>query len=103
MRVGTLEQRVDERCDSARLREHDQETEQHEHHDDWNQPVLLLLAEERPEFGEHATFAHGDLSTCVRNASDRDSASDTPTILGTCHDGASTDPCRSAARSSPAE
>src|SRR6266850_5834551 len=63
--VGTLEERVDERGDCAGLREHEQQTEQHEHQDDGDQPVLLLLTEKRQEFPEDATLAHIDLLLCV--------------------------------------
>ncbi len=42
-RSARLEQRVDERRDRARLREHDQQAEQDEHDDDRQQPVFLLL------------------------------------------------------------
>src|SRR5258705_6547239 len=59
--VGTLEERVDERGDCAGLREHEQQTEQHEHQDDGDQPVLLLLTEKRQEFPKDATLAHIDL------------------------------------------
>src|SRR5579885_1802711 len=62
MRVGTgsdrLEQRVDERRDRARLREHDQQSEQDEHDHDRHQPVLLLLTEKREELRQDTSLAH---------------------------------------------
>src|SRR6266849_3602092 len=53
------EQRVDERRDGARLREHDQQAEQHEHQHDRHEPVLLLLPQELPELREDTALAHG--------------------------------------------
>src|SRR6266498_2983761 len=57
-RVGILKEGVDEGRDRAGLRKHDQQAEQHEDHDDRNQPVLLFLAEEVPELGEYSALAH---------------------------------------------
>src|SRR6266516_2033508 len=57
-RVGILKEGVDERGDCAGLRKHNQQAEQHEDHDDRNQPVLLFLAEEVPELGEYSALAH---------------------------------------------
>ena len=54
---GQLEQRVDERRDGARLREHDQQAEQHEHDDDRHQPVLLFLPQELPELASTRLLA----------------------------------------------
>src|SRR5690349_24994944 len=76
------EQRVDERCDGARLREDDQQPEQHEDDDDRHEPVFLLLAQEAPELRKHATFAHTALNTSANNAADRDSAPDTASSRG---------------------
>src|SRR5438128_10174750 len=72
MRVGTAaprcdaaacsgiasEERIDERRDRARLREDDEQPEQYEYDDDWNEPVLLLLAKELEKFGQDASFTH---------------------------------------------
>src|SRR5712675_1803356 len=61
--IGTLEQRVDERRNGARLREDDQQPEQHEHDDDRNEPVLLFLLQELHELRQDATLAHVMLSS----------------------------------------
>src|SRR5689334_22056222 len=53
-----LEQRVDEGGDGARLRKHNQQSEQHEYDHDRNEPVLLFLLEKLKELAKHATFTH---------------------------------------------
>src|SRR6476620_7871059 len=101
MRVATnLEQRVDERRDGARLREHDQQAEEHEHDDDRHEPVLLLLLEELKELSENATLTHclPPVSTSGRSACDCDSARGTATIRATCRGAARADPGPSASR-----
>jgi hypothetical protein len=56
--VSKLKQRVDERRHRARLREDDQQSEEHEDDHDRHQPVLLFLPKELPELCEHTTLSH---------------------------------------------
>src|SRR5581483_211384 len=62
VRGHALEEGVDERRDGARLREDDQQAEEHEHNRDGHEPVLLLLPEKGPELAEDAPLAHIALS-----------------------------------------
>src|SRR5581483_181510 len=55
----SLEQRVDERRDRRALGEHDQAAEDHHHDQDRQQPELLALPHEGPEFDEDGTHRSG--------------------------------------------
>src|SRR5204863_2676986 len=52
------EQRIDERRQGARLREHDQEAEQHEDDRDGNEPVFLFVPQEGEELDDYTGLGH---------------------------------------------
>src|SRR6185436_13153110 len=97
-RTATLEQRVDERCDGARLREDDQQAKEHEHDHNRHQPVLFLVAEELEELGEDAALAHLNLKTSGGSDSDRGTSQDRSSNPATKHAGAAAGRCRMRAR-----
>src|ERR1044071_9200032 len=54
IRTAASEDRVDEWGDRAALGQHDQASEEREHHEDREQPELLPHPHERPELGDEA-------------------------------------------------